>query len=93
MLVGIVELDLMLYSVGSLKEKRQVVKSLMARLASRFNISIAEVENLDMWNKASIGLALVANDRGFIDSSISKILNFIDNDDRLEIINKNIEII
>ncbi len=93
MRVGLVELDLILYEVASLKEKRQVVRSLIERLRSRFNISIGEIGNLDMWNKTSIGFSLVGNDPGFINSGISKVLDFIDGDYRLEIIKQDIEII
>lgn len=92
MLVGIVELEVFIFETNSLKEKRQVVKSLIGRLGSRFNISIAEVDDLDTWNRSVIGFSLVGNEKHFIESSISKVINFVDNDERLEIINEKIEI-
>ncbi len=93
MLVGICEVRFSLYDVGSLKEKRQVVKSLIERLKSRYNISIAELGDLDSWNMSTIGFAYVSNDSRRIESSVDKIINFIDGDHRLEIIDVDFEII
>jgi len=93
MIVGIVQVEIFLYEVNSLKEKRHIVKSLIERLKSRFNISIAETSDLDIWNKGVIGFSVVGNSSYFVDSNISRVLNFIDNDGRLEIINQSIEII
>lgn len=83
----------MLYECNSLKEKRQVIRSLVGRIKSRFNVSIAEVELLDLWNKSVIGFAYVANDTGHVNEALSKVINFIDNDHRVEIIEKYIEIL
>lgn len=93
MIVGIVQVEIFLYEVNSLKEKRHIVKSLIERLKSRFNISIAETSDLDIWNKGVIGFSVVGNSSDFVASNISRVLNFIDNDGRLEIINQSIEII
>lgn len=92
MFIGIIEIDIEIFESNSLKEKRSVVQSLVRRLKSRYNISIAEVSNLDTLNYSTIGISIVSNDRKYIQTNIDKILNFIDNDTRLEVKNINYEI-
>lgn len=93
MIVAIVELDLHIYEANSLKEKRSVIKSLIERLRSRFNISVGEVGDNDLWNRSKIGISAVANDSKYINGLISRVLKFIDGDSRVEIVCENIEIL
>lgn len=79
MVVGICLLDLHIPNNGSLKEKRQALKSIIARVRNNFNISIAEVGSHDLWQRASLGISVVGNDRRFVDSSLNKIVDFIQN--------------
>ena len=62
MIVGNCSLKLTLYESNSLKEKRHIIKSLIGKLQSRFNISIAEVDLNDSWKSSVIGFACVTND-------------------------------
>ena len=66
----------------TLKDKRRIVKSVIERLKSRFNVSAAEIDRLDNKRMAVIGLAVVSNDRTFTVSQIDTIMNFIYNDGR-----------
>lgn len=61
----------------SLKGKRQVLKSLIARLHNRFNVSVAEVDDHDSWQIASIGIACAANDERHVSSVLSSVVAFI----------------
>ncbi|MCW8853626.1 MAG: DUF503 domain-containing protein [Gammaproteobacteria bacterium] len=70
----------------SLKDKRRVIKGLKDRLSSRFNISIAELGELDNWNQSILGVVLIANDRKYLDGQASLIESMI-----LEV--RNIELI
>jgi uncharacterized protein YlxP (DUF503 family) len=63
MWIGWLELDLLLGDVHSLKEKRSVIRPLVAELQRRFNLSAAEVGSLDLHRRAMIGVAVVAADR------------------------------
>lgn len=92
MTVGICEIEILIYESHSLKEKRHVIKSIIERIKSRFNASVAEVDFNDIWNKSVIGAAVVSNDRKLCESAISKIIDFVDNDERVEIITYNKEI-
>ena len=92
MIIGSCEIKLMIYESNSLKDKRQIVKSIIGRISSRFNVSISEVGLNDSWKTSVIGLACVTNDTKHANEIISKVLRFIDGDSRVEIIDYNIEI-
>jgi len=94
MVVGTLKIAFRLHDNRSLKGKRKVVKSIMGKVKSRFNVSISEVGSNDMWEKIELGVSAVGNDRRHIDSSLNHVLNYIDSlylasivDTRLEIFN------
>lgn len=93
MIIGACELKLQIYEANSLKEKRHAIKSIIGRLKSRFNISIAEVGLNDSWQTTVIGFACVTNDSNHANEIISKVIKFIDGDSRVEIIEYNIELL
>jgi uncharacterized protein YlxP (DUF503 family) len=68
--------------VTSLKGKRSIVKSLIGRLKSRFNISISEVDHQDNKTSAVIAIAIVSNEAAFIDKQFDAIIKFMRNDGR-----------
>jgi hypothetical protein len=82
MIVGVLTTHLSLQGVTSLKGKRSIVKSLIGRLKSRFNISISEVDHQDNKTSAVIGISIVSNDTHFIDQQFDAIINFMRNDGR-----------
>ena len=82
MLVGTMTAQIYMHGIASLKEKRGIVKSLIGRLQSRFNISVSEVGQQDSRSSAVIGIAVVSNDARFIDQQLDAILNFMRNDGR-----------
>jgi uncharacterized protein YlxP (DUF503 family) len=73
---------LTLHGITSLKGKRSIVKSLIGRLKSRFNISISEVDHQDSKSTAVVGIAIVSNEARFIDQQFDSILDFMRNDGR-----------
>ncbi|UCF14517.1 MAG: DUF503 domain-containing protein [Phycisphaerales bacterium] len=82
MIVGVMTAHLSLHGVTSLKGKRRIVKSLIGRLKSRFNISISEVDHQDSKTIAVIGISIVGNESRFIDKQFDSILDFMRNDGR-----------
>jgi hypothetical protein len=82
MQVGVMSVCVHMHGIGSLKEKRHIVKSVIGRLQSRFNVSISEVEHQDTRTAAVLGMAIVSNERAFIDKQLDAILNFMRNDGR-----------
>lgn len=86
-------MKLNIYEANSIKEKRQVIKSIIGKLQSRFNISIAEVDLNDSWKSSIIGFACVTNDTQHANQIVSKVIKFIDADSRVEIVDYTIEIL
>jgi uncharacterized protein YlxP (DUF503 family) len=82
MIVGVLTAQLHLQGIGSLKEKRSIVKSLIGRLKSRFNISVSEVDHQDNKTSAVIGIAVVSNDSRFVNEQLDKIIDFMRKDGR-----------
>jgi hypothetical protein len=77
MLVGTVEIRLALRDARSLKDKRSVLSSLKDRLRRRFNVSVAEVEHQDLIQSATLGVAQVANDSRYLNSTLEKLVGSI----------------
>ena len=82
MLVGLLTVHIHLQGVDSLKGKRRIVKSLIERLRSRFNVSAAEIAAQDSKQLAIAGVAVISNDGSHLDEQLDKITNFITNDGR-----------
>jgi uncharacterized protein YlxP (DUF503 family) len=93
MVVGIGTIVLRIPGNHSLKGKRKVVRSVVARLQNTFNVSAAEVGANDNHQRAEIGMAFVGNDRRQINSKLDKALNFIVAMEVAEVIDSEMEII
>jgi len=93
MLVGICQIELYVPESDSLKSKRFILESIKTRIRKRFNVSISEVGDVEKWQRTTIGLALISNESRFIDKAISQIINFIENDNRVEILDYSTDII
>ena len=92
--VGICKVKLRLPDNLSLKGKRQVVKSVTARLKNKFNVSVAEVEDNELWQLATIGICFVSNDKRFTNEVLSKAVEFVvNNQGDYEILDYEIEIL
>jgi uncharacterized protein YlxP (DUF503 family) len=77
MIVGVLRVRALLRGAHSLKEKRQVLRSLKDRLRNTFNISVAEVDAQDVWQTIELGIAAVGTDTPFVHSVLDNVLNFI----------------
>ncbi|MCG8541396.1 MAG: DUF503 domain-containing protein [Clostridia bacterium] len=93
MIIGSCEIELLIFEVNSLKEKRQVIKSLINRIQSRFNVSIAEVGLNEIWRRGLIAFACVTTSTKHANQIINNVVKFMENDNRVEIINCEFEII
>jgi len=83
MVIGVCKINLLMGEALSLKEKRRILKSLIERLKSRFNASIAEVDLNDKWQSSVLGIACVSNEGNHVDSMLSNIIEFVENDGRV----------
>jgi hypothetical protein len=91
---GICKVKLHLLESRSLKDKRRTVKSIISRLRNQYNISIAEVDDQDLWQLVTLGIACVSNHNQHVDEILSKVISFITNNyPELEIVDQEIEIL
>jgi uncharacterized protein YlxP (DUF503 family) len=82
--VGVCMIKLRLPENQSLKGKRQVLKSIIARVRNHYNVAIAEVDDQDLWQLATLGIACISNSTQQTNQVLSKVVDFINNG-RLEI--------
>ena len=61
----------------SLKGKRQVIKSIVTRLKNKFNVSVAEIDDQDLWQLATLGMACVSNHRRHADETLANVVKFV----------------
>ena len=77
--IGVCKITLRLPENLSLKGKRQVMKSITSRVKNQFNVSVAEVDNHDLWQIATLGVSCVSNSKRHANQVLSKVVNFIAN--------------
>jgi len=89
--VGLVELHLP--DVDSLKGKRHVLKGLKERVRARYEVSVAEVDHHDLWQRATLAIACVSHDARHANEVVSKAIDFIEEHVEGQIIDSSVEII
>lgn len=85
MVIGVLTVDLIIPESNSLKDKRQVVKSLLDGIRNRYNVSAAELGDLDVWRRASIGVACISNDKKVANTVLNKVLAGIESNPRVSV--------
>jgi uncharacterized protein len=85
MTVGILELQIRMEGCFSLKDKRRILQSLISRCRRSFGVSIAEVDDLDLWNVSTLGVAFVTNDVRYAESMLQKVVDLFDASPAVEI--------
>lgn len=78
MQVAACTIKLDLQGVRSLKEKRRILKSILARLSNQFNVATAELDYHDVWETALIGLVTIGTDAGYLHGLLEKAVSWIE---------------
>ena len=92
--VGVCRIELRLPENLSLKGKRRVLKSITTRVRNKFNVSVAEVDDQDLWQLATLGICCVSNNKRYTNEVLSKVVDFIsDARFEIELLNCEIEIV
>lgn len=91
MRVAILEVELHIPESGSLKSKRQILQGLIRRLRNRFNLSATEVEFQNLWQRSRLGLAIVCTTETAARQASQHILNYIETEERLEVIDCHVD--
>jgi uncharacterized protein YlxP (DUF503 family) len=92
MVTGTLRLEIHLPAADSLKAKRSVVNHVKERVRHRFNAAIAEVGNQDLWQRATLGVAVVGEAAPVLDRALHEILAVIEREERLAVLDYSIEI-
>ncbi len=94
--VGVLQFTLTIPHAVSLKDNRRVVKSIKDRTRRKFNVSIAEIDDLDEWTRATLGAVMAGRDVAYINGALDKLINALDSerdatlaDHQLEIVSPN----
>jgi len=86
-------MELHLPDVGSLKDKRHVLKGLKERVRARFEVSVAEVDHQDLWQRATLALAYVSADARHANEVVSKAMDFIEDNVEGDVLDTSLEIL
>jgi hypothetical protein len=92
MFIGVCTIEMHIPESGSLKTKRHSLKSLKDRIRSRFNVSVAEVDHNDLWQKASLAVAAVSNDKSHLNQTLDHVLNMVRSVPEVNLLDYQIEI-
>jgi uncharacterized protein YlxP (DUF503 family) len=93
MVIGVCQLDFRIPENQSLKGKRHVMRKMIDRVRHQFNVAISEVGDNDLWQRGQIGICTVGNDRRHINSSLDKVVDFIEKMNLVEMVRTEMEII
>ncbi len=93
MTIGVLQLEIGIPDAMSLKDKRRVVKSLKDRIAHAHNVSVAEVGALEEHRRSIIGIAMVSNDARYVESQLSKLVDFVRLNPQASLIDYQIELL
>jgi len=91
MFLAVLKLDLFIPDSLSLKSKRFVIKSLKDRIRAHFNVSVSEIDHHDLWQRASLAVAAVSNERRSLTALMQKVANLVENEPRVQLLDYTIE--
>ena len=75
--VALCRISLRVYGARSLKDKRKTARSIIARVQNRFNVSVAEMDDNDLWQRLTLGVSCVSNDSRHANEVVSKVVEYI----------------
>ncbi len=93
MRVGILRIEIRLSGSASLKEKRGRLRRLKDRLRNKFNVSVAEVDEMDKWQKAVLGVVAISTGKKHLSGYLDGIMNFIEDERAIEVSDYSTEIL
>lgn len=77
MFIGVCTIEMHIPDSGSLKDKRHSLRGLKERIRNTFNVSVAEVDDNDLWQKASLAVAALSNDKSHLNRTLDLVLNMV----------------
>ena len=93
MTIGALRVELHVPGASSLKAKRQVIKSLKDRIRNRFNVSVAEVDQHDKWQRATLGVAMAGTDGAYVSGGLDEVMKFLRGQPAVEVCRHEVEML
>jgi len=93
MFIGLLTLDIHFPGARSLKDKRQVLRGVQARLRKRYNVSVAEVEHQDLWQRAGVAVVAVNTDHVHLETTLQSVAAEVATTRDAEVVNQQMEIL
>lgn len=84
--VAALRFDLRIRDAHSLKEKRHIIKALMAHVSRTFDVAISEVDHMDLWQRATLGVALVSASQGHLERKLRSVERAMRSRDDVEVL-------
>lgn len=78
MVIGLLTVDLQVPASGSLKDKRQVIRSLVSRLRHEYNLSVAEVDHLDSWQLCTLAMVCVSGEGAQAQHVLQRVMGYVE---------------
>jgi len=78
LIIGVLTLELHMGEANSLKDKRRIIKSLIARIKNRYNVSVAEVGEHDLWQRSTIGISFVSSEQSHVHQVFASVVKFVE---------------
>jgi len=91
MFIGLCTIELHIPDSGSLKGKRQVIKSIKDRIRQNYNVSVAEIDGHDLWQRITLGIACVGKEKGYINGTLDKIIDSLERNHSVQLLKYKIE--
>lgn len=93
MVIAVLKIDLFIHGASSLKDKRTVIRGIKDRIGKKFNVSIAELDFQDKWQRAQIGIVQIGSDFNYVEQNMNTIFKILDSNDFAEVIEHSLEFI
>ena len=92
MVIGVTSIEIHIPESGSLKGKRHFLKRIKDKVRNKFNVSIAEVDHNDLWQRTTLGISVVANEKQFANQVLSQVVDLIGKENGVQILDYSIEL-
>lgn len=85
MLIGICQIDLYLPNSHSLKDKRNLLKSIKLRIRHNYNVSISEIDNFELWKNTTLGVTCIGNEKKYLNKVLNGIILFLEKQNSVQL--------
>jgi uncharacterized protein YlxP (DUF503 family) len=89
--IGLLTLEIFIPDAQSLKDKRQILRSLKDRLRGQFNVAVAELEHQDLWQRSVVGVVGISSDEHYLQESLQAVMEESENLLGRDLISREIE--